>query len=104
MLNQNKFSSKSIKLTEEYDKKSFTEAIKNYCNKNSIEMIDNWKIHLSIKFKRIIQKSTKEEIEKLVDGSKLDLYESTSLPSIVRNTASVITLSLLRFGSIYKSI
>ena len=42
-------------------------------------MVDNWKIHLPLKFKQFIQKKSNSEIEKKIDNSKLDMYESLTL-------------------------
>ncbi len=79
LININKLSSKTISLTQDYDDKPFTEAINRYCNKNNTKMVDNWKIHLSLKFKKFIQEHSNDEIEKIIENSKLDIYESLTM-------------------------
>lgn len=75
LLSKNNISSKNISLTQEYANKSFTDAILSFCHKFNIDLINNWKVHLSLIFKKHIQKCTKEELEIMFEESELNIYE-----------------------------
>ncbi len=76
MLNKNKLGSKEISLNHDYDSKSFTDAITTYCQKNDVKLDDNWKVYLSLNFKKFIQNCSEEELKNLIDKPKLDLFEN----------------------------